>query len=109
MEHFDEIDELILNGGLQFAGNNSRTGEPMYKATDELKNINPSLSKDINDFFVSSVSKLWEKGFLDMDVTVADPMVKLAPKALNIDEIQALPENERVVMVQIIDTLHQKK
>ena len=41
MEHFDEIDELILNGGLQFAGNNSRTGEPMYKATDELKNINP--------------------------------------------------------------------
>ena len=44
-----------------------------------------------------------------MDVTVADPMVKLAPKALDIDEIQALPENERIIIVQIIDTLHQKK
>ena len=109
MEPFDEIDRLILNGGLQFAGENSITGEPMYKPTEELKNINPSLSKDINDFFVASVSKLWEKGFLDMDVTVADPMVKLGPKALDIDQVLTLPENERVVIIQIIDTLHQKK
>ena len=43
MEDFDEIDKLILNGGLQFAGKNSITGEPMYRATDELKNINPYL------------------------------------------------------------------
>jgi hypothetical protein len=109
MEPFDEIDRLILNGGLQFAGKNSITGEPMYKPTEELKNINPSLSKDINDFFVASVSKLWEKGFLDMDVTIADPMVKLGPKALEINEIMGLPENERIVITQIIDTLYQKK
>lgn len=109
MEHFDEIDKLILNGGLEFAGTNSKTGEHLYRATYELKNINPSLSKDINNFFVSSVNKLWEKGFLDMDVTIADPMVKLSLKALQIDQIESLPENERIVLIQIIDTLHQKK
>lgn len=109
MKPFDEIDKLILNGGLEFAGKDSKTGEPMYRVTDELKNINPSLSKDIKNYFVSSVSKLWEKGFLDMDVTLEDPLVKLASKALDIRQVQGLPENERVVIIQIIDTLHQKK
>jgi hypothetical protein len=103
------IDNLILNGGLEFAGVDPETGEPMYRPTSILKNIDPKLSKDMSSYFSATTMKLWEKGFIDMDVTTEDPLVKLAQKAFDVNAIESLGKDERVVIKEIIRVLSEKK
>jgi hypothetical protein len=108
MDEFDAVDKLILNGGLEFAGKDPETGEALYKPTERLKEIDANLSHEMSMYFSEITLKLWEKGFLDMDVTLEDPVVKLGPKSFNIDLIKSLPKDERVVMEQIVKVLFNK-
>jgi hypothetical protein len=108
VDQFDEIDKLILNGGLEFAGTDSETGEPLYKPTDRLKDIDARLSEDLSIYFSEITLKLWEKGFLDMDITERDPLVKLSDKSFDFDSIKSLDKEERVVIEQIIKALSGK-
>ncbi len=109
MDEFDAVDNLILNGGLEFAGRDTETGEPLYRTTDRLKDLDSKLSEEISLYFSDMTLKLWEKGFIDMDVTDRDPMVTLGPKSFNPDSIKSLEKNERVVIEEIIRVLHNKK
>ena len=108
MDEFDIVDNLILNGGLEFAGTDSETGEPLYKPTDRLKEIDSRLSDEISIYFSEVTLKLWEKGFLDMDITNEDPVVKLGPKSFDISSIKSLEKDERVVIEEIIKVLSNK-
>jgi hypothetical protein len=103
------INELLLKGGLEFAGVDPETGEPMYRPTSILKNIDPSLSKDMSSYFSATTMSLWQKGFIDMDVTIEDPIVKLAEKSFDIDAVNSLAKDERVVIKEIIRVLSEKK
>ena len=103
------IDGLILNGGLEFAGVDQETGEPLYRPTSILKNIDPKLSEEMSSYFSATAMKLWEKGFIDMDVTIEDPLVKLAEKSFNLDAVNSLGKDERVVIKEIIRVLSEKK
>ena len=105
----DIIDDLILKGGLEFAGADPETGEAMYRPTKILKNIDPKLSKDMSVYFSETTMKLWEKGFIDMDVTTEDPLVKLAEKSFDIQAINSLDKDEKVVIKEIIRVLSEKK
>jgi hypothetical protein len=107
-DEFDIVDNLILNGGLEFAGKDSETGEPLYKPTDRLKDIDNKLSEEMSIYFSEVVLKLWEKGFLDMDVTQRDPVVKLGSKSFDVASIKSLPKDERVVVEQIVKVLFNK-
>ncbi len=109
MDEFDAVDNLILNGGLEFAGKDSETGEPLYKATDRLKDLDSKLSEELSLYFSDVTLKLWEKGFIDMDVTDKDPLVTLGHKSFDIAAIKSLDKNERVVIEEIIKALHNKK
>ena len=108
MDEFDIIDKLILNGGLEFAGKDSETGEPLYKPTDRLKEIDSRLSEELSVYFSEVTLKLWEKGFLDMDVTDRDPLVKLGPNSLDAVAIKSLPKDERVIIEEIVKALFNK-
>lgn len=103
------IDALILSGGLEFAGIDPETGEPLYRPTSILESIDPKLSKEMSSYFSETTMKLWEKGFIDMDVTIEDPLVKLAEKAFDLEAIDLLDKNERVVIKEIIRVLSEKK
>ena len=103
------INELLTNGGLEFAGVDPETGEPMYRPTSILKNIDPALSKDISSYFSTTTLNLWQKGFIDMDVTMEDPVVKLAEKSFDIDAVNSLDKDERVIIQEIIRVLSEKK
>jgi hypothetical protein len=103
------IDDLILKGGLEFAGVDSETGEPMYRPTGILKSIDPKLSNDMAVYFSATTLRLWEKGFIDMDVTLEDPLVKLADKSFDIEAVNSLDKEERVVIKEIIRVLSEKK
>jgi hypothetical protein len=108
MDEFDAVDNLLLNGGLEFAGSDSETGETLYKPTDRLKELDSRLSEDLSLYFSEVTLKLWEKGFIDMDVTNKDPLVKLGPKSFDALNIKSLPKEERIVMEEIVKVLFNK-
>lgn len=108
MDEFDIVDNLILNGGLEFAGNDSETGEPMYRPTERLKEIDSKLNDELSIYFSDVTLKLWEKGFLDMDITERDPVVKLGPNAFDAMLVKSLDKDQRVIMEEIIRVLYKK-
>jgi hypothetical protein len=108
MDEFDAVDNLILNGGLEFAGSDSETGEALYRPTDRLKELDSKLSDDLSIYFSEVTLKLWEKGFIDMDITDEDPVVKLASKSFDVEAIKSLEKDERVVIEEIIKVLSDK-
>jgi hypothetical protein len=105
----EEIQRLVDHGALEFAGVDAETGENLYRPTSILRSIDPALSKEMSSYFSETTMKLWEKGFIDMDVTIEDPLVKLAEKAFDVDAINLLGKDERVVIQEIIRVLSEKK
>jgi hypothetical protein len=106
----DEIlEDLISKGGIEFVGIDAESGEALYRPTEILKHIDPKLSKEMSDYFSDTTMKLWEKGFIDMDVTIADPLVKLAEKSFDTKSIESLDKEERLIIQEIIKVLSEKK
>lgn len=102
------IEDLILNGALEFAGIDIETGEPLYNFTDRLKYINPALHNEYSKYFSVEVMELWERGFLNMDVTDENPTVTLTPKALNPESIKNLDKNHQYTLKEIVRILLNK-
>ena len=109
MSEDEIIDSLILNGGLEFAGVDTETGEFLYRPTDILKSIDPKQGEIMSVYFSATTMNRGIIDVIDMDVTVADPLVKLAEKAFDINAINSLTKDERVVIQQIIRVLSEKK
>lgn len=105
----DEIQRLIDLGALEFVGVDLETEEPLYRPTEILKSIDPDLSKDIAIYFSQTTMRLWEKGFINMDVTIIDPLVTLAEKSFDVELINSLPKEEKITIQEIIRVLSEKK
>lgn len=106
----DEIFErLVLTGGIKFTGKDPETGENMYVRTEMLKDIDPKLDQEMSTYFSKVAMKLWEKGFIDMDITLSNPIVTISERAFDINKIKALPVDERTALQQIIKVLFDKK
>ena len=75
----EEIERLILLGALEPVGIDAETGEFLYNFTDKLASINPELHKDISLHLYTETMYLWSHGFLDMDITSSNPIIKLGP------------------------------
>jgi hypothetical protein len=98
----DKIEELILSGALEVSGIDIDSGEMLYNFTDKLKDINPDLFKDMSDYISTETMALWAEGFLDIDVTEKNPMVKLTPKAFDDAEVGKLPKEKQYTLKEII-------
>jgi hypothetical protein len=105
----EEIQRLIDLGALEFIGVDLETEEPLYRPTEILKSINPDLSKDMAVYFSQTTMRLWEKGFINMDVTIEDPLVTLAEKSFDLELISSLPKEEKITIQEIIRVLSEKK
>jgi hypothetical protein len=103
------FNKLILTGGLKFAGKDPETGENMYVRTEMLKDIDPNLDREMTYYFSEIAMKLWEKGFIDMDITSPNPIVNISERAFDINKINALDPNERTALKQIIKVLFDKQ
>jgi hypothetical protein len=103
------FNQLVLKGALKFVGNDPSTGEALYVKTDILKQVDPKLEEDLSLYFSQTTMNLWQNGFIDMDVTLPDPVVKLTDKSLDRKELESLDKNERIVIEQIIKLLLDKK
>jgi hypothetical protein len=60
-------------------------------------------------YFSEIAMKLWEKGFIDMDITSPNPIVNISERAFDINKINALDPNERTALKQIIKVLFDKQ
>lgn len=101
--------KLILTGGLRFAGKDPETGENMYVKTEMLKDIDPKLDNAIGSYFSEVTMTLWEKGFIDMDVTDANPIVKINKKSFDQSQVKMLDANERSTLKQLLKIIADKR
>lgn len=95
MSEEEIINDLILNGGLEIAGVDSENGEFLYTFTPKIKDLMPELYHDHLNKVNSEVMVLWEKGYINVDFTMDDPIITIAEKALIQSEIDKLSKEER--------------
>lgn len=89
MNREDYFDYLVLAGIVEFAGIDPETNQMLYNFTKDLEQIDPEMYKKVIGMIQEDIYVLWEKGFLDMDVTLVNPLVRLTNKALDPDIIKA--------------------
>lgn len=96
------FESLILSGAVEFAGIDAKTGEMLYSFTDKLEEVAPEIFNAYNEEFYQQILYLWEKGFLDMNITAAEPVVRLTPFATDPEKIKTLQPGYRIILSQIV-------
>ena len=88
------INNLILQGALEVAGIDSENGEFLYAVTSKMKEIMPDLYEDHLRVVNRDLLNLWEKGYVNIDLFLPDPIVTISEKGLNKNEISKLTKPE---------------
>jgi hypothetical protein len=88
------IQNLILQGALEVAGIDSENGEFLYAITSKMKEVMPDLYEDHLKVVNKDLLNLWEKGYLNIDFLLADPIVTISEKGLNKAEVSKLTKPE---------------
>jgi hypothetical protein len=88
------IKNLILQGALEVAGVDSETGELLYGVTSTMKEIMPDLYEDHLKEVNRGLLNLWEKGYVNIDFLLPDPIVTVSEKGLDKNEISKLTKTE---------------
>lgn len=107
MEEISDFDKLLLSGVIEPAALDSNTGEMLYTFSKNLEETNPELHKLVIDNFYKTSIKLWELGFLNMDITNSNPLVALTPFAFNENKINQLDEDLQFALSEIKRGLNQ--
>lgn len=89
------IDHLILEGGIEVAGVDPESGEMLYAFTPKVKEIMPELYHDHLNFVNDELMVLWEKGYVDINFLMDDPLISLTAKSYDPDEIKKLSKQEK--------------
>jgi hypothetical protein len=95
------IDDLILQGALEVAGIDAKTGEFLYSVTPKLKEIMPDLYEEHLNSVNQGIMTLWEKGFVEIDFNEDNPIVRLSFKAHDIVEVQSLSKDLQWALEEI--------
>ena len=95
-----EIERLILAGAIQVAGVDE-TGELLYQFTPKMQEVNEQLYKDHLNFVNSEIMKLWETGYVNVDLLSDEPIVTLTKKAFIPDALAKLTKQQRWSLEEI--------
>lgn len=95
------IDHLILEGALRVVGINKEDGSFMYSLTTKIKEVMPELYAEHLRSLNADTMQLWEKGFLDIDFFVDDPLISLSDKAFVDYEVDSLDLNSKYLIQEI--------
>lgn len=102
------VDTLILEGALVISGVNDE-GEIVYNVTDRLKELAPDLYHEFLKILKDSVMGLWEKGFIDMDVTKENPLIAPTDKALDLVQWKHLSKEEEQTLAALLKAFGEGK
>lgn len=103
------IDDLLLSGAMQICGIDKNTGEFLYQFTPKLKDVMPDLYKEHLNHVNSEIMRLWEKGFVHMDLMLESPVVTLTDLAFDDKEISKLSKEDRWSIEEIKRILSTKE
>ena len=104
--HFEDemLEKLILDGIVEFAGID-KNGQMLYSFAPDLETREPEMFKTMQQLHMNDIYYLWEKGFLTMDATIANPAVNIAPLALDKAEVEKLPDHLQLLLEQIMEAM----
>ena len=88
------VDDLILNGGVEVTALDEETGELLYSFTPKIKELMPDLYEDHLKTVNRDLLNLWEKGYVNIDFFLPDPVVTISEKGLDKSEISKLTKPE---------------
>ena len=88
------IKNLILQGALEVAGVDSENGEFLYAITSKMKDIMPDMYEDHLKTVNRDLLNLWEKGYVNIDLFLPDPVVTISEKGMDKNEISKLTKPE---------------
>jgi hypothetical protein len=105
VDDFDDsvLERLILDGMVEFAGLDRKTGEMLYSFTDKAITSLPDFFVTAMESQMKDIYTLWELGFLDMNISEENPLVKITKMALDPEFVDALPTELRLALEQIIE------
>jgi len=103
----DMMEEMILAGAVEVAGLDE-DGQFLYSFTPKVAELYPQLVQQIESGIYSHLMKLWEKGFLDIDITSESPMVNLTDKSQDLEALETLSEHERLIMTNIVNYFNEE-
>lgn len=83
------FEEMIMEGVIEFSGLDPNTGEMLYNFNEDLENIRPDLFEKMTHSMEEDIYKLWEKGFLAMNIADENPLVKITEKSLDENAINS--------------------
>ena len=88
------IKNLILEGALEVAGVDSETNELLYSITPKMQEVMPDMYEDHLTQVNKDLLNLWEKGYVNIDFFLADPIVTISEKGVDKAEISKLTKPE---------------
>jgi hypothetical protein len=88
------IKNLILEGALEVAGVDSETNELLYTITPKMQEVMPDMYEDHLTQVNKDLLNLWEKGYVNIDFLLPDPIVTISEKGLDKIEISKLTKHE---------------
>jgi len=88
------IKNLILQGALEVAGVDSETNELLYTVTSKMQEVMPDMYEDHLTQVNRDLLNLWEKGYVNIDFLLAEPMVTISEKGLDKSEVSKLTKPE---------------
>jgi hypothetical protein len=88
------IKNLILQGALEVAGVDSETNELLYAITPKMQEVMPDMYEDHLKTVNRDLLNLWEKGYVNIDFFLPDPVVTISEKGLDKTEISKLTKPE---------------
>ncbi len=89
------IDYLLLNGGLEIAGIDSKSGEFLYVFTPKIKELMPELYHAHMNHVNGELMRLWEMGYINIDLMSENPIVTLTEKSLSSEELAKLSKEDQ--------------
>ena len=99
------INEMILDGLVEPAAMDMETGEMLYSFTDKARQEMPDLWNHAQEVFNEMIMFFWEQGFVNINMSDADPTVSVAPKALNDAEVAKLSREHQQALRIILEAL----
>ena len=97
----DAITHLILKGALEVAGVNGLNGELLYTITPKMKEIMPKIYEDHIRKVNKELLNLWEKGYVNIDFFLEDPLVTISKKGLDKQALSKLTLEENWALEEV--------
>jgi hypothetical protein len=73
----------------------------MYTFNSKIQEIMPDLYREHLNEINREIMRLWEQGFLNIDLLSEDPLVTLTDKAFDDFEIEKISREEQIALIEL--------